>query len=512
VRVNAPVDKLSYRQFRVRLENIRAPLDFYFMFTDTDGVSNKRHIVITPQEDREPEPGVGVEVVRKTSQGSYMVTARARIPFSGSITDDHGLEKVEFACVTTRLDVTSAAAEEFLDMLAPLYQFSGGIDQSMAAASRFLEKVRAGKGKPKEEGPAIRLVAMPGFEKTLDERRIIETSWLTRLRERLKDSRDPDLKDSAADAKKSKEEQEALNKERNKKLLLRLLREYPLEPKEDVLDLQMLLGQEPDSKDKQPRYRVQVWIDAVDTDVEMGPHKTRSKESFVFLVVSENELLVEMARDQETQHIRLEDTTEVLRKALVKMDQANLDLKVENLKLEDLPKSALPANFEQQIGKSEETTKEVKEAFDRLIEEMRVNRIQENYIAKLDTTVRQPLADILNKSFPNARDAMTKFRETLDDNSLNLAQKVEAARTTGLNARNQLEELIKQLNAVLNSMEQIKGLNELIKTLRAIEEENTRQRELMARLQKQLKLDLFKQLNLFDEEKKPDDKKPDEKK
>jgi hypothetical protein len=492
--------QLDPRRFQLRLEDIRAQLDFYFTFTDTDGVHNRRRIVITPVEDREPEPAVGVEVVRKTSQG-YMVTPLARIPFSGKISDDRGLEKVEFSYVKTELDASSQAAERFLDLLAPLYQLTGGIDQSMAAAERFLEKARtAGQQKPKE-APGLQSVPMAGFAQKLAEQRPNEVLRLEKLRPRLGQPGDPDQKVG----------QQGFDPQ---KVLVRLLREYNVDPKNaaDAFDLQPLGMQVSDpQQNRQPRYRVQVWVDAVDTDVETGPHRARSKESFVFIVVSENELLTEMAREQETQHIKLEDATEVLRKALTKMDQAVLDLKPDKLKADDLPKGALPANIEQQLDKSRETVNEIKEAFDRLIEEAKVNRVRADYVQKLEKTIAEPLGEIGKTWFPKAKDAMGNFRETLDNNGLELAAKVEASRKTAADARDQLNALIEQLNGVLLGMERIADINVLIKQIRQIEEDNNRQHEVMAKLQKQIKdqigADLF-----GPPEEKPKDKKPEEKK
>jgi hypothetical protein len=501
VRVNAPVVQIDYRRFQVRLENIRTQLDFYFAFTDTDGVHNRRRIVVTPVEDREPEPAVGVEVVRKTNQG-YMVTPVARIPFGGKISDDRGLDKVEFSFLATRLDASSEAAERFLELLAPLYQLSGGIDQSMAAAGRFLERARAaGKEKPKEESPGLRSEPMIGFKERLASKRRNETLPLEELRPRLHRPGDPHMKEG----------QKGYDKE---KVLAHLLNEYNVDAKNpaDGFDLQPLGLQVADpAQERQPRYRVQVWVDAVDTDVETGPHRARSKESFVFLVVSENELLVEMAREQETLHIRLDDATEVLRKALVKMDQAVLDLKPDGLKADDLPKGALPANIEQQLDKSRETVNEIKEAFDRLIEEAKVNRVRKDYVEKLEKTIAEPLDAIGKTAFPQAKDAMGKFRETLDDNSLALPQKIDASRKSAANARDQLQALIDQLKNVLEGMERVADINALIKQIRAIEEDNNRQRDVMAKLQKQLRDAITNKL--FGDEDKPEEKKkPDEKK
>src|SRR5262249_26741512 len=161
---------------------------------------------------------------------------------------------------------------------------------------------------------------------------------------------------------------------------------------------------------------------------------------------------------------------------------------------DDLPKSALPANIEQQLDKSRETVNEIKEAFDRLIEEAKVNRVRADYVQKLEKTIAEPLGEIGKTWFPRAKDAMGKFRETLDDNSLELAPKIDASRKTAADARDQLNALIEQLKNVLEGMERVADINLLIKQIRQIEEDNNRQREVMAKLQKQLRDQITQQL------------------
>ncbi len=58
----------------------------------------------------------------------------------------------------------------------------------------------------------------------------------------------------------------------------------------------------------QPRYQMQLWLEAVDNDLDSDktkdgrpqPHLKVSEEKFTFFLVSENELLTEIAKEEET--------------------------------------------------------------------------------------------------------------------------------------------------------------------------------------------------------------------
>jgi hypothetical protein len=74
-------------------DNVRLPQDVTFDFVDTDNV-RAGGVVINPQPGV-PDVNVMVEVIRKTPQG-YMITPMARVPFSGKVLDDRGLDAVNF--------------------------------------------------------------------------------------------------------------------------------------------------------------------------------------------------------------------------------------------------------------------------------------------------------------------------------------------------------------------------------------------------------------------------------
>src|SRR5205823_6050588 len=91
--------------------------------------------------------------------------------------------------------------------------------------------------------------------------------------------------------------------------------------------------------DVQPRYRLQLWLEAVDTDVENGKevlktakgvefrgNRGRSKETLTFIVVPENELLSEIAKEEDGLYIKLGEQIKRLKDGLDKLDDLKRDL------------------------------------------------------------------------------------------------------------------------------------------------------------------------------------------
>ena len=63
----------------------------------------------------------------------------------------------------------------------------------------------------------------------------------------------------------------------------------------------------------QPRYRLKLWVTAADNNIETGPAVASSKERFNLVIVSENELLAEIAKEEESLHLKLEQAVDKLR-------------------------------------------------------------------------------------------------------------------------------------------------------------------------------------------------------
>src|SRR5205807_115136 len=98
---------LDVRSFEVRFNNLTDPQDFVLEMIDTDNVVGLRQVIIKPIEDTSPEVDEEVEVIRKTNQG-YMITPRCRIPFSGKIRDDHGLNTIEYHYTLSSIESQAA--------------------------------------------------------------------------------------------------------------------------------------------------------------------------------------------------------------------------------------------------------------------------------------------------------------------------------------------------------------------------------------------------------------------
>ena len=85
-----------------------------------------------------------------------------------------------------------------------------------------------------------------------------------------------------------------------------LVPQFEVRPQYEFLDLRERL---PDLKVRddqqfQPRYRLRVTVVATDNNVETGPGVGPNKEPpFTVLVVSEPELLVEIAKEEEALHL-----------------------------------------------------------------------------------------------------------------------------------------------------------------------------------------------------------------
>src|SRR5207247_527434 len=76
-----------------------------------------------------------------------------------------------------------------------------------------------------------------------------------------------------------------------------------------------------DPNEPPPRYRLRVWLEATD-NAAAGPHTGRS-EPFTFVVLSEFELLSEIANEEESLQLNLEDRLRRLREAQLRLRQLN---------------------------------------------------------------------------------------------------------------------------------------------------------------------------------------------
>lgn len=494
VKIDETVDLATggtkFRNFRMRFNAVRAQQDVTFEFLDTDNVQGKRRVVINPLPDKTPEVNVLVEIIRKTPQG-YMVTPVARIPFSGKVTDDRGLDTVNYAYTLQKMTAPTETIDNIIGMFGLPLHMAGGADMNIAAAARMVEQLKR-LAKPQDDGLAkgTQTVAMKAF---------------TREREKALP------KEQLAKEKMAEWLRNGPPKDRT---LAQLLRDFTVDHRDPDVPFDLLTeqrGLKAEETETQPRYKMSLWIESTDTDLETGPNKGENKERFQFIIVSEYELLTEIAKEEEGLFVKLDDMTTKLSEAQIKLTQVRTDLAATNLKAEAFgPMSVRAEEIWQFLDKNTSTLAEVILDYERIIEEERMNRVQAGMISKLEKTIRDPLSDIKAQNLPAAMGALDALRKVLDDKEIQPSEKTEKARVGTLAAEEKIAELIQKLQGVLNSMESITRLNELIKKIRNIEEEQNKQLDEIAALHKKLKDELAGRL--FDDEPKKDDKKPEEKK
>jgi hypothetical protein len=281
-----------------------------------------------------------------------------------------------------------------------------------------------------------------------------------------------------------------------------LLNEFALEPERPAYNFDLLkLARGPkiaSEREIQPRYRMQVWLEAVDNDLLTGPHRSQSKEKFTFQVVSVNELLSEIAKEEENLHLKLDDMAGRLKEGRNKLDQVIADLGTTSPKADQFaPMSVRTEEIEQVREKAETATGEVLTDYQRILREMdynRVQRVQREITERIQRTIANPLDEILRGDFPRVREGLDGFHKVLENKDLEPPARAEQSRKAGVEARDRLDTLIKHLDQVLNSMEQLTNINTLIKQLQHLEEAERAQYDVLERLKKEIEESILKDL------------------
>ena len=267
---------------------------------------------------------------------------------------------------------------------------------------------------------------------------------------------------------------------------------------------------EPEGK-RQPRYRLQLWLEATDTDILTGPHRGQSKERFNFVIVPEEELLSEIAKEEENHHVKLEEAVRRLREDEGKLTQMKLDLAVQGGVKKDQfgPMSLRTEEVEQILEKTSTTVNEVFNDYKRILEELKLNRIQTlNYVKNIEDNIVAKLREAIDGDYPEADKLSKELHRLLDADEADLAKKNTDVRAANDAALAQLTKLIKRLDDVLASMEKLTNINKLIAMLLQIQEGLGSQELQYQERKKDLEDLLFKGLEAPDTEKKKPVKNP----
>src|SRR5262249_22977406 len=219
----------------------------------------------------------------------------ARVPFKGLVRDDNGLAEVRYAYTVARLETV---VNDLLSVGAvPLAAPSAG---SPLAAAAYLQYVYSSgnTGASKD----VKHVPLPRFAQLLKEHAAGNVKELG-----------PEM---TAEVLPMRTVQELLGKPRTMPYRT-LFKDFTIEPdlweKAEVdplaYDFPMWTAnlKAPDERAVQLRYKMRLWLEAVDGDVDSEkdkdgspkPHVSKSKDIFNFVIVSETELLTEIAKEEE---------------------------------------------------------------------------------------------------------------------------------------------------------------------------------------------------------------------
>jgi hypothetical protein len=419
--VKGVITQLGDNAFTVRFDHITTPLDFDLQLVDTDNVSSMRHVLIKPTDDAGPDVDVIVEVLRKSGPG-YMASVSAKIPLSGKVRDDHGLAKAEYRYHLSSLDVQSA----FVGPVVSLLQFTprGFLNLAAPAYVSYLAALVRSQSDETTRPPTV--VPLSTFSRRLRE---TESDAVTLA----------DLPKRLASPPEHK-----------------LLRELTLDPEEEFLDIQPLGLKLSDESQVQPRYRLRLEVSARDSNVETGPSISAGKEKFTVILVSENELLTEIAKEEESLHVKLEDALNKLKESRTKLDQVLQELPT--LKGDEFsPMTRRAEELQESVVRTWDMSQEVYKDYRRILKELNVNRVQAKIVTKVDQGICQPLESIINQEFVRTDEAFKEFHKVLEEKKADVA--------TGAKTREELERLIDRLSRILDAMGDLMTINKLIEQL-----------------------------------------------
>jgi hypothetical protein len=420
--------------FTHRFPNVVGALDFDLEFTDLDNVSSRRHVLIEPVRDGVPKVNVMIDGIRKTGQG-YVCTPVAMIPFAGTVNDNAGLDKIDYELTIQRLESAGVVGAQAAWAVGAAMHFAPMDPVSLlmgtATAGRITTNVLSTA--PETQAKTLPLKTFEEVYRDKAQRDVLKAELLNRLKL-------PPPQPSP------------------------LVTQFDVRPQYEFLDLRDRL---PDLKVKeefqlQPRYRMRLTVSATDNNIETGPGVGPNKEPpFTVLVVSEAELLVEIAKEEQNLHFKLEDTVNRLRDARLRLEKVSEELP--NIAAEQLPTMALRGQeVVDATAKGRDVVQEVFTDYSRILKEMEYNRVMPRLVEKVKAEIIFPMESILRREFVRAEEATDAYRKELDANRKPDADKTQRAKQS-------LDQLIDKLARVLDAMGDVTTLNKLIAMIRDIE-------------------------------------------
>ncbi|MCU0704711.1 MAG: hypothetical protein MUF18_12105, partial [Fimbriiglobus sp.] len=469
-------EKLGVRRFTLKFEGKRAirqldkPTEFQIDMTDSDGVKSTRTIAITAADDAPPQVEVLIDPVVRRVAGAYMVTPVARVPFlaDSKVWDTEGLSAVRFEFRKTAEESPSvvalraiAAAAVTANTFAPISSWAlpATVVHSQTQFDLFFGGTIPAQADPNG------LARLPGVlvDRFGADAAAIQRLTATQLDEVTVPRDGGEWADQLVRAELARQQVKVdgmkpadLAAARATVLAAWKARPAPeLKPdrgppavktiklsdaRGDAFDLQRfmpeLLMKATDTV--QQRYKVDLFVTAKDVNVELtgkdgkptDPRSARNLDPIRLMVVSEQDLLVEIGKDEETQGQRMEDAVGLATATKSKLDvEFNLlrSLPPPNTKerTDQLASTQVRVTgFGQELSKVRELLTGMRTEYEKLYREMDVNRVSAPSLYKYRNEA--------DKAEDNKTGYLDLLAQLLDDNRAmaKLEKSLEAVRGT----------------------------------------------------------------------------------
>lgn len=261
----------SRTEFDHDLGQPTADTAFLLEFFDEFGVRSQRLVRLKVEPDRPPEIDVVLDSPRKTQRG-LMITARAIIPFAdkSEVRDDVGLNELRYKYEYAKFDVNTQQEGEKLSDVIAIEDFTDKLARADRLSVKEFSQRLSQPLPPRYESPLLRVYKFPPPRDLRDDL-IVAPRKTTRL----------DVID------------------------LDYLRE-----KGKLIGLDVHIPNVTRRLDRY--YKLRVWIEAVDNNVDTGPSKTITRDPLTFFVVPEDDLLVEIGKERKLQSDKMKETIDRL--------------------------------------------------------------------------------------------------------------------------------------------------------------------------------------------------------
>ncbi len=279
---------------------ITTPVEFDLIYANADGITTTRQILIQVTDDQPPVVEVAPEVIRKVGK-VYYVTPRAKIPFNPEsyVKDEGGLSKVEYT--VTYWPEDSELARSLRAGLVTRALLTPGGPGSMSFASKMVSAYHTN---------SVRLLDKGDNRQTASFGVAQFNSLENSIRRETKDHLTALLNKPLASEKPELVKKVPFKTELVTEIVRRAngsVEEVKRSVRGDYFDIKAL-DLEVQAGDIQPRYRIDLNIQATDTNYDTGPKSaTNSPDMISLLVISSGDLLVEIGREEEALGAKLDE-------------------------------------------------------------------------------------------------------------------------------------------------------------------------------------------------------------